>query len=329
MADEDAVAPGGVPDQDVGHGPHQPSALEDGGAAHALDDAPGELQKTRVCHHKTQIPALLRVQAHRLDLHAVAAGLAVLQAAEDLRGAGPHLAAGRQGQSLPGQGLVRRVAEEASLRVLLHPAQGRARVPLAQKGAWSADLPPADPGEPGLRRLPAPDLQKTASAVVDPVAQGSKEARLRVIEGKGAQTGHPVPDPQPQPQAARPLLRLQGEGHPAAVSLYLQNHLPAALHLLPQGLSPLQGRSVHRQNAVSRPQPRRLGRGVLPLQLHHVDSVRLQLQPHGLPQGDQTLRPRRPSGDGQQQTQPYGRRRGADTFSHANPSRRIISASDV
>ena len=49
MLQQDAVALGGVVHQHMGDRAHQPSVLEDGAAAHALDDAARRLQESGIC----------------------------------------------------------------------------------------------------------------------------------------------------------------------------------------------------------------------------------------------------------------------------------------
>ena len=49
MLQQDAVALGGVIHQHMGHSPHKAPVLDDGAAAHPLDDAAGGLQQLGVC----------------------------------------------------------------------------------------------------------------------------------------------------------------------------------------------------------------------------------------------------------------------------------------
>ena len=50
----------------MGHSAHQPAVLDDGGAAHALDDAAGGFQQGGIGDFQQQIPAVGPVG--RLDL---------------------------------------------------------------------------------------------------------------------------------------------------------------------------------------------------------------------------------------------------------------------
>ena len=58
-------------DEHVGHGPHHFSALEDGRAAHALDDTAGPVQQTLVGDLQHQVPGVGGVVEDFQDLHGI------------------------------------------------------------------------------------------------------------------------------------------------------------------------------------------------------------------------------------------------------------------
>ena len=55
----------------MGHSPHQPAVLEDGRAAHTLDNAAGLLQQPGVRDLQHQVPGVRGVAADLLDLHGI------------------------------------------------------------------------------------------------------------------------------------------------------------------------------------------------------------------------------------------------------------------
>ena len=68
----------GVLHQHMGHGADELSVLDDGAAAHALDNAAGHRQQVRVCHRQLDAPVyIVVVQMDRRDLHIIIPRVAV------------------------------------------------------------------------------------------------------------------------------------------------------------------------------------------------------------------------------------------------------------
>ena len=84
---EDAVARGGVVDEDVGDGAHQLAVLDDGRAAHPLHDAPRHRQKVVVLDLHREAFRTTGVAVDIADLHVVLLRLVAVQGGENIGGA--------------------------------------------------------------------------------------------------------------------------------------------------------------------------------------------------------------------------------------------------
>ena len=195
---KDAVAPGRVVDQHMGHRAHQPPVLQDGAAAHALHDAAGFGQECRIGHPQDHIPAGVGV-VHLLDAHFVGPGRLALSGGPDLRFAGHHLLCkgqfprfarqrGAQGavdtvRSIDANAAQRMGAKEFSLQ-LSRTANGAAG---AAHNAAGHDLAAAQ------------GYAFAGVAVADRVAQPGKHPQLPVHKGHGAHPCGRIPHPHPGP----------------------------------------------------------------------------------------------------------------------------------
>ena len=199
---QDAIALGGIVNEHMGHGAHQLPILEDGAAAHALDNAAGGLQEplVRDLHH--ELPGVVAAgREDPDDLHGVLLHVVPGDVGADDGGTHLHLAPGGHGDrgEALGQAGVGKGAEDAAGSV----GEEAPQVPLHLEGAMEL------PGLSGLSLPHVGDLgvhdgarlqghQQGGVHIVDAVAQGAEEAGGGVIEGHSADAGHGIPNPGPQ-----------------------------------------------------------------------------------------------------------------------------------
>ena len=277
----------------MGHRSHKAPVLDDGAAAHPLDDAAGGLQQLGVRDLQQQVPAVPVHGAQPHDLHLIGPGIIPGDGGEDGGGTGGHLAAlghrqGRAGDEVP----LRHGAENAAGGVGGHGAHvvlGR-EVPLQLARLAFFALFHGLHG--GLHNGAAGQRHQLGRVRVgDAVAQSAVGPGVRVIKGQGPHAGHAVPGPGAQPPGAvLPLHRRGGDVQGLALTPQADGGglSPGGLQ---QGLQVLRGGdlfAVAADNQVPLPDAAVPGRaGVRFRGGHHQHAVGKELDAHRLPHGDQ------------------------------------------
>ena len=277
------------------HRAHQLAVLEDGAAAHALDDAAGQGAELLIRHGQHHVLALA-VPVDAGDPHRKLPHLTAVHGGQDGGGPGTKFAYLRD---LP----VKRAlgdAVNAAVAVDLHAAQDRAAGKISVQRPRHACGPRRDAVD--LRLRDAARLQRHRLArdlIGDAVAQGAVGAAVRVAEGHGADAGDRVP--QPHAQHPLPLVR-QHRLHkkfPQPLSpAHRQLHriAPGAAHGADQLRRAVDLLPVHPQDTVSLLQARLRRRAAAALFRFHLGYSRHQhaLRPdpdaHRLSAHDQLLR---------------------------------------
>ena len=270
----------------MGHGAHQSAVLQNGAAAHALDNAAGQLQQVRVRYLQKQITVIGIVgvdgrQLHLEFLHPVAPDVGT-----DHRPAGVDLVGrchvdGRSVRTFHG-------AENAAGGVFDDLPRGGAPGDGALQRPRRTLLALDDRRDDRRQDAAAAHGQQAAFAA-HAVAQGAEAAGLGVIIGHGADAADAVADQNPQPPAVGGLIGRKGDVFFFLTALQRQLHRSAAggfhrlCHLRRRG----NGLSVDGADEITLPQARLFRQ--FSGKIHHRHAVRLQRQADGVAAGDENV----------------------------------------
>lgn len=123
---KDSISFAGILYQHMGHGADQVAVLDDGGAAHALDDPAGQRQKLGIRHLQFNSPVyIVMIQVHPGDLHIIVPGSAV-HSTQDLGRPFHNLLFQADGQRIlrgQSQRLVITLAEDSLRSVIINISQ--------------------------------------------------------------------------------------------------------------------------------------------------------------------------------------------------------------
>ena len=170
------------------HRADEAAILDDGAAAHALDDAAGAGQELRIGHAEHGVGAA-GIPVDAVDLHGVLARLAPFDRGDDggrPRADHAHLQPSAA-QAVEGR------AEDAVFGVALDAAEHPAEIGHAVQLPGRAGGAGLDGDDLRVRDAALPQGHgEAAAAVVDAVAEGAEDPALRVTEGQRADAGQAV-----------------------------------------------------------------------------------------------------------------------------------------
>ena len=301
----------------MGDRPDKTVVLQNGAAAHTLDDA-ARARKQGGIHHAEHGVGAVGIPVNAVDLHLKLLGIFPLDGGEDGGRARRELADLHRARAES----FAHVAEDADLGILLHRSQD-----LRQIG-YAVQLP----GRARRARVHGDDLRlrdtafaqrhgKPGRAVVDAVAECAEDAAVRVAEGEGADAVESVA--QQDPQHGPPFLadgglyrEIQGLLAAPDLQLYL---IPGTFQRRNQRGCVCDGCPVSPADEVAGLEPRVFGGrhgtvfGLHRAEARHDHAVSADLDADRLPAYQQFLREsgRRSACDEKQGAQPRH-----DSFSH-------------